>query len=383
VGAGLLIRSSLAMQQVNPGFDPAGVLSARLALPAASYAADRKVVATLDRIVESVSQIPGAESAAITSQVPMGAGGNGNGLIPEGKAFEPQNFISSRLRMVTPGYFKTMRIPIVKGRGLSDADRKGGLKVMVISEELAKAAFPGQDPIGRRISCCEAGPDGKSPDYKTVVGVAGDVRSRGLGDAPTPEFYLPIDQVPAAAWDWIQRTAYVVVRTPRDPESMTNPIRAVMRDIAPTVPLFQISTMRQRLGDSMATARFNTLLLTLLGGIGLILAAVGIYGVIAYFVTRRTQEIGIRMALGATRRDVIALVFRQAARPLALGIVVGLLMSALLTRVLSAQLFGVSAFDPLTFAAVVATLAIVALLASLVPARRAASVDPTKALHTT
>jgi putative ABC transport system permease protein len=383
VGAGLLIRSSLAMQQVNPGFDPAGVLSARLALPSASYADDRKIVATLNRIVESVSQIPGAESAAVTSQVPMGAGGNGNGLIPEGKSFDPQNFISSRLRMVTPDYFKTMRIPIVKGRGLSDADRKGSLKVMVISEALANAAFPGQDPIGRRIACCEPAPDGKSPDLKTVVGVAGDVRSRGLGEAPGPEFYLPIDQVPAVAWDWIQRTAYVVVRTPQEPESLTNPIRAVMRDIAPSVPLFQVSTMRQRLGDSMATSRFNTLLLTLLGGIGLVLAAVGIYGVIAYFVTRRTQEIGIRMALGATRLDVITLVFRQAALPLGLGIVAGLLMSAGLTRVLSTQLFGVSPFDPLTFVAVVATLAIVALLASLVPARRAASVDPTKALHTT
>jgi predicted permease len=283
--------------------------------------------------------------------------------------------------MITPGYFQAMRIPIVKGRGITADDRRGALKVMVISEALANAAFPGQDPIGKRISCCEAGPDGKSPDYKTVVGVAGDVRSRGLGEAPAPEFYLPIEQVPAAAWDWIQRTAYVVVRTPLDPQSMANPVRTVVREIAPNVPLFQISTMTQRIGESMATARFNTLLLTLLGLIGLVLAAVGIYGVIAYFVTRRTQEIGIRMALGATRGHVIALVFRQAARPLALGLVAGVIMSTLLTRILSRQLFGVTAFDPLTFAIVVATLIVVAVLASVIPARRAASVDPTKALH--
>jgi putative ABC transport system permease protein len=381
VGAGLLIRSSLAMQRVNPGFDPTGVLSARLALPAASYDDAAKIVPALNRLVESAARIPGVEAAAITTQVPMGPGGNGNGLVPEGKAIAPENFILSRLRMITPGYFQAMRIPIVRGRGITPEDRRGGLKVMVISEALANAAFPGQDPIGKRISCCEAGPDGKSPDYKTVVGVAGDVRSRGLGEAPAPEFYLPIEQVPAAAWDWIQRTAYVVVRTPLDPQSMANPVRTVVREIAPDVPLFQISTMTQRIGESMATARFNTLLLTLLGLIGLVLAAVGIYGVIAYFVTRRTQEIGIRMALGATRGHVIALVFRQAARPLVLGLVAGVIMSTLLTRILSRQLFGVTAFDPLTFAIVVATLIVVAVLASVIPARRAASVDPTRALH--
>ena len=167
-----------------------------------------------------------------------------------------------------------------------------------------------------------------------------------------------------------------------DPQAMANPVRTAVRDIAPGVPLFQIRTMEERLGESMATAQFNTLLLAILGLIGLVLAASGIYGVIAYFVTRRTQEIGVRMALGATRRDVIALVFRQAVWPVALGIGAGVGMSALLTRVLSQQLFGVSAGDPLTFVAVIGTLAAVAAVASLVPAGRAASVDPTRALHT-
>src|SRR5262249_31014890 len=156
-----------------------------------------KVVQTLERLAESASQMPGASSAALTSQVPMGTGGNGNGLLPEGKAPEAANFVMSRLRMVTPGDLETMRIPILQGRGLTSADRRGSLKVMVISEALAKAAYPGQDPIGKRIACCEAAPDGKGPDYKTVVGVAADVHSRGLGEAPSPEFYLPIDQVPA------------------------------------------------------------------------------------------------------------------------------------------------------------------------------------------
>jgi predicted permease len=382
VGAGLLIRSSLALQRVSPGFDPAGVLSARLTLPQDSYRDREKVVRTLERLAESAASIPGASSAALTSQVPMGIGGNGNGLVPEGKALEPANVILSRLRMVTPGYFEAMRIPIVKGRGLTTADRRGALKVMVISEALANAAYPGQDPIGKRISCCEPGPDGKGPDYKTVVGVAADVRSRGLGEPPAPEFYLPVDQVPDVGWNWIQRTMYIVVRTSGDPQMLANPLRTMLKDVAPGVPLFQIRTMEQRLGESLATSRFNTLLLTLLGAVGLVLSAVGIYGVVAYFVTRRTQEIGVRMALGATRGNVIALVFRQLAWPVGLGIAAGVAVSALVTRVLTTQLFGVTPSDPLTFAVVVVTLAVVAFAASLVPAIRAASVDPTKALHT-
>jgi putative ABC transport system permease protein len=381
VGAGLLIRSSLALQSVHAGFDAAGVLSARFALPATAYPDRTSVVQTLHRLAEAAAQIPGATATAISTNVPMGGGGNGNGLIPEGVAFESRNAIGSRLRMVTPGYFETMRIPIVRGRPLSSADRQGALKVMVISEALAQAAFPGSDPIGKRIACCEPGPDGKSPDYKVVVGVAGDVRSRTLGEAPAPEFYLPIDQVPAEGWDWVQRTTFIVVRTDLDPLAMTNPIRDVVRTVAPGVPVFQVRTMEQRLRDSMAGARFNTMLLTLLGLVGLVLSAIGVYGVIAYFVSRRTQEIGLRMALGASRSHVLALVFRQAAWPVGLGIAVGAVMAALATRVLTAQLYGVSPYDPVTFGAVIVALAAVALVASLIPATRAASVDPTRALH--
>ena len=172
---------------------------------------------TFERIAEAARQIPGVENAAISSQVPMGAGGNGNGLVPEGRAFEPGNTILSRLRIVTPGYIETMRIPILRGRAIQDGDRRGALKVMVISQALADVAFPGDNPIGKRIACCEAAPDGKSPDYKTVVGVAADVLSRGLGEPPAPEFYLPAAQVPDGAWDWIQRTMYVAIRTSMEP----------------------------------------------------------------------------------------------------------------------------------------------------------------------
>ena len=212
--------------------------------------------------------------------------------------------------------------------------------------------------------------------------MAGDVRWRGPGEAPTPEFYLPIDQAPEEAWNWIQRTMYIVARTPAAPEVVADGVRRATADVAPGVPLFNVRTMEERLRGTLATSRFNTLLLTILGAIGLVLAAVGIYGVVAYFVTRRTQEIGVRMALGATRLDVVSLVIRHAAWPLAAGVVTGIAASSLLARVLTPQLFDVTPYDPATFATVAATLVAVALVACLIPARRAASVDPTKALHT-
>ena len=381
VGAGLLIRSSLALQDVDTGFEAHGVFSARLSLPASDYADRARVTNAFMRIAESASGIPGVQAVALSSQVPMGGGGNGNGLIPEGRSFELKNAILTRLRIVTPGYFEAMRIPLVRGRTLTAADRLGALKVMVVSESFVQAAFPGQDAIGRRVACCEAAPDGKSPDYKTIVGVVRDVRWRGPGEAPSPEFYLPLEQAPADAWNWVQRTMYVVIRTQADPLTVGTPLRAAVAAVAPGVPLFNVRTMEQRLEESLATAKFNTLLLTLLGTIGLVLAAVGIYGVIAYFVSRRTQEIGVRMALGATRRDVVGLIVRQAAWPVGIGICVGGVVAVGLSRVLASQLFGVSATDPLTYAAVALALAAVALGASLVPASRAASVDPTRALH--
>ena len=284
--------------------------------------------------------------------------------------------------MVTPGYFDAMRIPIARGRALNDTDRRGALKVMVISQALARAAFGDADPIGKRISCCEGGPD-SGPDYKTVVGVAGDVRSGVPGEAPSPEFYLPIAQLPAEAWTWIQRTMYVVIRASAGSDAGGESLRAAVRRAAPEVPLFDVRTMEQRLGASLSTSRFNTFLLTLLGTIGLVLAAIGIYGVMAYFVSRRAQEIGVRMALGATRRDVVLLVLRQSVRPLAIGIVVGLVASTTLASVLKTQLFGVTARDPLTLVGVVIVLTGVALVATLIPAGRAAGVDPTEALRST
>jgi predicted lysophospholipase L1 biosynthesis ABC-type transport system permease subunit len=251
---------------------------------------------------------------------------------------------------------------------------------MIISQALAARAFPGQDPIGKRIACCEAG-EKNGPDYKIVVGIAGDVRSHGPATPPEPEFYLPLPQAPVEAWSWTQRNMYIVARADGDPQRIVQPLRAAIARIDPDVPLFDVRMMNQRLAANLATARFNTLLLTILGAVGLVLAASGIYGVIAYLVSQRTQEIGVRIALGATRRDVIRLVVAQALRPVVLGAAIGVVVALAAGRVLTTQLFEVSSTDPATMAAVVAALVAVALLASAIPARRAASIDPTRALQ--
>jgi putative ABC transport system permease protein len=210
--------------------------------------------------------------------------------------------------------------------------------------------------------------------------VAGDIRSQGPAVAPRPEFYLPFTQAPDVVWNWF-RTLYVVVRTTGDPAALIKPLSAAVMRVDRDLPLFDVRTMDQRLAGTLATARFNTLLLSLLGGVGLLLAASGIYGVIAYFVSQRTQEIGVRIALGASTGNVVRLILGQALRPVAIGAAIGVVAALTASRVIASQLFGVSRTDPLTIAAVVATLIGVALVASAVPARRAAAVDPTRALQ--
>jgi putative ABC transport system permease protein len=380
-GAGLLIRSAIALQRVNPGFEPRGVITARIALPQAAYGDPSRIVETFERIAAETAAIPGVSHAALTSFAAMGPGGNTNGLLPDdGRAFDLKRLVPSRLRMITPDFFQTMRIPFVKGRGFDATDRRSSQRVMIISEALAARAFPGQDPIGKRIGCCEQTPDGQ-PVWKVVVGVAGDVHSYGPAIAPAPEFYLPVPQVPDDAWNWTERGMYIVARTDGEPSALASPLRAMLARVDPELPLYDVRLMDQRLAGTLATARFNTLLLSLLGGIGLLLAASGIYGVIAYFVSQRTQEIGVRIALGASTGSVVRLILAQAMRPVAAGAVVGIVAALSASRVLASQLFNVSPTDPLTIGAVVAALVGVALIASAVPARRAATVDPTRALQ--
>ncbi|MGH7720596.1 MAG: ADOP family duplicated permease [Gemmatimonadaceae bacterium] len=378
-GAGLLIRSAIHLGGVRPGFDPEGLLTARLALPAASYQEPERAAHAFEQMVEELERMPGVTAAAVVSQAPMGPGGNSNGLVPEGRALDLENTIDSRLRMTTPGYLRTMRIPLKAGRWFTGRDVAGGERVMVVSEALAERAWPNESALGKRIACCEGAPG--DPRWKTVIGVVGDVRSEGPAVDVAPEFYLPIEQIPPEAWEWIQRAMTLVARGTGDPAALTGAMRAAVRAVDPALPLYGLSTMDEAMRNATSEARFNTLLLASLGAIGLLLAAVGIYGVIAYFVTLRTQEIGVRMALGASVRDVVRLLTWEGLRPVLLGIALGTVASWAATRLLRGSVYGVSTTDPITFAGVALLLLLVGLVASLLPARRATTVDPAKVLN--
>jgi len=381
VGGGLLIRSALYLDRVDPGFKIAGTLSARVALRPADFASSpERAEQTFSRIFEQLRVEPGVAAAALTSAAPLGPGGGSNGIVPEGVPADIAHAIDSRLRMVTPGYLGAMGIPLIAGRDLSTQDVRGGLRVMIVSAALAKAAWPNESAIGKRVRCCEGGPD--DPRWKTVIGVAADVHTGGPTRDIRPEFYLPMVQSPPDAWRWVNGTMTAVARAANgDAASLTPSIRAAVRAVDPSLPVFNIATMDSRLRDSMAESRFHLLLLATLGSVGLLLAAAGIYSVISYFVTLRRHEIGVRMALGATPRDVLRLMTLQGLRPVIGGAVAGCVLASWATRLLRGSLYGVTPTDRLTFVAVTALLLIVATVAILIPARRATAVDPTTALQ--
>jgi len=379
VGAGLLVRSALHLQRVDVGFDMRGVQTARVTLPAAQYNAADHVVRTFTQLTERVAESPAIEAAALTSNAPMTPGGTGNGLLPEGQPFDTSKLVDGRLAIVTRDYFRAMRIPLKQGRMFTADDRRGGPRVAVLSETAARSLFPGQSAVGKRFVCCEGSPT--DPMWKTVVGVVGDVRKQGPEQPPLADFYLPADQAPDVAWTWIQRSMTLVARSRAgDADQALAPMQDALRRIDPTVPLYNTASMELRLERVLAQARFNTLLMMLLGGIGLVLAAIGVYGVIAYFVTQRQHEIGIRMALGAGGREVVRMVMRQGLHSVVPGVVLGLAGAAAASRLLAASVHGVTTTDPLTFAAVVGVLIAVALAAMIVPARRAVRVNPTRVL---
>jgi predicted permease len=380
VGAGLLVRTALHLQKIDPGFRPAGLLTARLTLPPGPYSQPEAVSGAFQRAVEALQNSPGVAAAAVVTQAPLGMGGTSNGLVPEGKPDTLEHIVQSMLRVTTPGYLKAMGISLLRGRFISETDVAGAERVMVISETLARLAFPGQDPIGKRITCCETTPGGK-PIWKTVVGVVADVRWQGPGEGVGPEFYLPMAQAPGASWKWNERSMTLVARSADgNAASLVPAVRAAVAQIDATLPLYDVASMEERLHESTAAARFLMRLLAALGLSGLLLAAVGVYGVVAYGVAQRTREIGVRMALGATARQVLTLTARGGLRPVALGLVSGLLLSVALTRALASVLRGVSATDPLTFACVAGVLLLTSLIAVYVPSRRAARVDPASAL---
>lgn len=378
MGAGLLIRSDDNLSRVSPGFDPDNLLSARVALPAKVYPGEEKPAAAISRIVSTLSGSPGVVEAAASTRPPM-IGYVGYGLRVEGADPNPQNRLGGRMQLVTPGFLETMRVRLRIGRTFTADDRRSGARVMIVSETLARVAWPGESPLGKRVACCE-GSD-SDPSWKEVIGVVADTRARGLTSPGLNEFYLPMDQAPARAFEANGGSITLVARAANgNPESLTPQFRDALRAESPSLPLYDVATMASRVRASTAVTRFNRLLMVALGLVGLALSAIGIYGVIAYGVSQRTREFGVRMAIGARPTDVIGLVVGQGLRAIGAGLIVGGLGVAAQGRALEAMIIGVSGRDPWILCAAASVLVTVALLASALPAWRASQVDPARTL---
>ena len=381
IGAGLLIRSALLVAHVDPGFDTSNLMVGRIGLPDPGYHDPQVARQTFDKIMQRVQSLPGVQAVAMVSRAPMTEGGNSNGLLAEGKAFDPSNLVDAQMRAVSPGYLSVAHVPLRAGREFTPADTRQTMLVTMVNETLARTMWPGQDPIGKRFACCEAGPKGRlDPVWHQVVGVVSDVRAWGLDQKIRPEFYIPVAQMPPAAWDWIGRTMDLVVRT----QSGSVPVSELQSSVAAVdrgVPIYSVSSMQEKISGRLQQSHFDTFLMALFAATALLLACIGVYGVLSYVVVQRTRDIGIRIALGASRENVLRQVLLQGMRLVGIGLLIGIGGALLSSRLLASLLFHVHATDAITYIVVSFLLAAVALLASYLPARHASRVNPMVALR--
>ncbi len=370
-GALLMVRSMARLLEAPVGFTPQRVLTLAISLSGNAYAEDSAIVDFQNRALERVRAIPGVEAAAFAGQIPLGGDGDSMGFHIEGRMHaNPAEDPSVERFSVTPDYFRTMRIPLVRGRLFTDEDRAGAVPVLIVSETTARTLWAGDDPLGQRVRV--AGTDGP---WRTVVGIAGDVRHDDVAEAPTPQMYLPQAQMTDSFLTLVVRS-----RTSR-PDTLAGPVREAFRALDAGVPVYQIATMEALVDRSAAPRRFVMRILAAFAVVALLLAAVGLYGVVSHAVAQRTREIGIRVALGATRRSVARLVLASGLATIGIGLAAGLVAAVALMQLLRSVLYEVSPNDPLALAGAVLVLAAVALAAHWLPARRAAKVDPVVALR--
>ncbi|HET7216829.1 MAG TPA: ABC transporter permease [Vicinamibacterales bacterium] len=375
VGAGLMLRSIWALQRVPIGFDPAGVLTMRVALPAASYASPEQVVVFYQKLMDRVRALPGVRAAGAVRALPLGSTMGDFGLRVEGYVPPPGTNAKGDWQIVTDGYLEAMGERVVTGRSFSAADTSDTQLVALVNEELVRRYLAGRDPIGARLRIG----GGDNRPWITVVGVVADVKHNDIRGAVKEKFYIPHTQWHKSIGNPI-RAMSLVIKASTDPRGLTSAVRQEIRALDPSIPVADVRTMSDVVGATMSSPRFTGLLLAAFAAIALVLSAIGIYGVLSYLVSRRTREIGIRVAIGAGRRDVLRLVLGRGLVLAFAGVVVGLAGAALVSRFMQALLHDVSPLDPLTFAVVAGLLSVVALLASLVPAWRATRVDPVVAL---
>jgi len=375
-GAGLLMRSFMRLQSVDPGFNPTQTLSFELSLPDARYEEEPRQVAFFDQLLPRLRSLPGVRAADAVMALPL-SGTNFNisfaiaGRPPVPPAQEP----AMEVRVATPGYFSEMGIPLKRGRGFTDDDRQGTPQVVLLAESAVQKYFPNEDPIGKTIKLGWGRGPGKPKAGGQIVGIVGDVKEAGLNEPNAPQIYLPYRQ-------WPTQSMSVVMKTTTPPESLTAAVRGEVHAIDPNLPVSNIATLDTIIAESISQPRFYMLLLTIFASVALLLAAIGIFGVLSYAVSQRTREIGIRMALGAPGRTVVTLIVRQAMLLVLSGVAAGTIAALFVSQTMVKMLFSVTPTDPVTFASVAAVLVGVALFASYLPARRATRVDPIVALRT-
>jgi predicted permease len=371
-GAGLLLRSVASLGDVDPGFEVDNMVTFRLTLPPARYETGQPVVAAYTRLRERLAALPGVESASATSALPLGGGGFilFRAFLPEGRPEPPDGVeVRGNWDVVQPGYFETMGLPLIAGRGFTEADAESAIPVIIVNREFARTMFGSvDDALGKRVRSWR-----DENLYREIVGVADNIRYFGADDETRGVVYVPHRQ---ATW----RSMAMAVRTVGIP-GVAGTVRAEVRDFDPDIAMASIATMSQIFEDSIAERRFAARLFSSFAGLALLLAAMGVYGVLSYAVAQRTREFGVRMALGARSGDVRRMVLREAGTTVALGTVIGLVGASAITRVLSGLLHGVTATDPRTFAGAIAVLATVAVGASWIPAHRATRVDPMQAMR--
>jgi predicted permease len=371
--AGLLLKSLLVLRNTAPGFETENLLAAGFTLPKDRFSNDTERWRFHDELLARVEKLPGVRSAALVANLPLGGGSDSQGFHIVGRSDPADGYFKANFNIVSAGYFRTMGIPVRAGRELTAQDSASAPGVVVVNQAAARTFWPGGEALGQQITVPGAG---VNSTILTVVGVTGDVRQTGLGTAPQPEIFLNSAQ-PGPAWFW----RVLVVRTAGDPVGLAEPVRSVAHSLYPEVPIVKLQTMDDILSGTLAQPRVYTLLLGFFAALALALAAVGLYGVVSYTVTQRLHELGIRMALGAERRDVVRLVLRQGLSLTLAGTVIGLAGGLAVTQLLTHALPGVQPGDPVMFAAIVLLLIGVALTASYLPARRGSRVDPVVTLR--
>jgi len=376
IGAGLLIRSLVELTRVDPGFRPDGLLTMNVGLPYTRYEGEARV-AFLRRLDEKLSSLPGVERATVGLVLPMmGSSWSSIFIVGDRPVPERSELPASLFTPVALGYFETFGIPLVRGRLFEPADGADSVQVVVVNQTLANRLWPGEDPVGKRLK--QGWPENVGPNnpWREIVGVVGDVKQFGLGEEVGMQTYIPLGQSGSQMW-----SVQVALRTATDPLAQVEPVKRALSELDRSLPIYDVRTMEAAIAESVAPRRFAMILLALFAGLALVLAAVGLYSVIAYSVARRTREIGLRMSVGADRGSVFRLVVGQGMRFAVLGAALGVAVAAAASQVLASSLFEVSARDPLTFLLVPLLLLGVAFVATAVPALAATRIDPMRALR--